>query len=167
MIVFLRSDSEEVKPSDNKLPVHKPSFLERALMKLAFKPIPYQENPLKRPVSSDSAAYGKYLVDAVYACYMCHSADLEKVNVLEPEKTPNYLKGGYEFHMEAHQIKVPNIAKGAKSSTWSVEQFVKALREDERPGIAKKGFLEPMHTYPLIDSLEATGIYYYLQSMSK
>jgi hypothetical protein len=165
MIAFLRSDHKAVQASDNELPKHKSSFLERALMKFAFKPVPYQDEHFKRPKASDSIAYGKYAIQAVYGCYMCHSGDLEKANVLEPEKTPNYLGGGYEFQLAAYSIAVPSLLSDSKISTWSVEQFVKAVRDGKRPGVEKDGYLEPMHTYPLLDSLEVSGMYHYLKSL--
>ncbi len=168
MIAFLRSKHKAVQPSEKEHPKHKGSFLERALMKFAFKPIPYQDEHLRRPLATDSVAYGKYLINSVYGCYMCHSGNLEKANLLEPEKTPNYLGGGYVFELNAGKIPVPSLLMkdDSRVSTWSLEQFIKAVREGVRPD-TKVGFLEPMHPYPLLDTMEVKGMYYYLKEMSK
>jgi len=166
IIAFLRSDHPMVAAAEANHPLHQPSFLERALRKLVFRPVPYQDEYPTRPALSDSIAYGAYQVNAVNLCYYCHSADIKAANPVEPTATPGYLVGGFVFPMLKYDIEVPNLlsAPGTSIGDWTVDEFVTAVKYGLRPN--KPAFQEPMHPY-LLDSSEIRAVYQYLASVAQ
>lgn len=166
IIAFLRSDHPLVQATDTQHPAHEPSFLEKALRRFVFQPVPYQESYPTRPPLSDSVAYGAYQVNNVNLCYHCHSENIETINELVPEETPGFLAGGYVFQHLKHDVEVPSMLMndGSDVSTWTIEQFVDAVKYGVRPN--KPAYLEPMHPFNLLDTAEVRAIYHYLQAYS-
>lgn len=163
MIAYLKSDDMQVQAGETTQPAHKPSLLAKALLNFAVKPAPYKDQyPSKQPIS-DKVAYGKYLVDAQMGCYMCHSASLQAWNLENPELTPNYMGGGTEFVSEEGTVISPSLLMDGQSnvSKWTEEEFIAAVRFGQREGQA--GYQKPMHPYPMLDSMEVSAMYAYLQ----
>lgn len=163
MIAFLRSEHPAVQPKDVEHPAHNPSFVERALLKFVFRPLPTVEYPAT-PAITDTIEYGKYIASARHMCYACHSQDLETYDMIAPENSPNYMGGGYVFNTSTHSIAAPRLLMDEKSNVgkWSADEFVNAVKHGIRPS-GTKGFVEPMHPYPLLDSAEVKAIYMYLK----
>lgn len=167
IIAFLRSDDKMVQPVDKIHPEHKSNFLEKALMKFAFKPESYQKEYLKNPSIDEPVAYGKYIVQAEALCFACHSENIETINLFEPEKTPNYMAGGYVFKMKDYEVETSNLLLDEDSNVgkWTKEEFVKAVKSGIRP--SKTPYLQPMHPFAHYSEKEVEAIYSYLQEISK
>src|SRR5262245_2350820 len=63
IIAFLRSDDPLVQARDVENHASRPSFLTKALCRVAFKPFPYPTREIAAPAPEDALAYGRYLVD--------------------------------------------------------------------------------------------------------
>src|SRR5262245_20225661 len=69
IIAFLRSDDPLVAPVRHATPPSEPSFLTKFLSRVAFKPLPWPEQPIARPDPGDPVAVGRYLVNAHAQCF--------------------------------------------------------------------------------------------------
>ena len=165
MIAFLQSDHPMVAPDETVHPVHQPSFLERALKRFVFAPVPYQEAYPEIPELADSVAYGAYQVNNVNLCFHCHSQDIKSANALEPAQTPGYLTGGFVFDYAEYDVESPSLIPTADNNMgkWSIEEFVDAIKYGQRPDLP--AYQEPMHPYNLLDTAEVRAIHHYLSSL--
>lgn len=166
MIAFLKSDRPAVQPVPVSQPAFEPTLLYRLLSALLFKPTPYPETLTVEPSTHDPVEYGRFLVQARYYCYACHSTGMDKADYLVPENTPGYLAGGAAFNVElpdeSYSIVAPSLIQGGETATWTEDQFIAALKWGQRPsGLPYK---VPMHPYTMIDSTEARAIFQYLRS---
>ncbi len=166
LIAYLRSEMPEVQPSDKVQPNAQPSFLTKALLRVAFKPIPYDGQPIGAPSASDKIAYGKYLATAKLDCFGCHSPDFKTQNILEPEKTPGFFGGGNPFEDEDGEVTYSSNLTPDKNTgigNWSEEDFVKVMRLAQKPdGTIIR---PPMTPFPLLTDQELSAIWAYLQSI--
>ena len=167
IIAFLRSDDKMVQSVDKVHPKHESTFLEKALKKFAFKPDAYKESYQKNPSLEQPTEYGKYIVQSEALCFYCHSENIEAVNAFEPEKTPNYMAGGYVFKMKDYEIEGPSLLIDDKSNVgkWTEEEFVKAVKSGIRPN--QPAYLQPMHPFAHYAEEEVEAIYTYLQEISE
>ena len=167
IIAFLRSDDPLVRPSDSNPPDSEFSFMSKALLKLGmFAPLPYPKETVVAPDPSEQVRYGKYLVDAKFDCYACHSADFKTQNLMVPELSGGYLGGGNPIpDLEGNIILSANLTfdKETGIGNWTEEEFVRSLRSGVRPD--NTAFRLPMNPYPAITDDEASAIYTYLQSV--
>jgi len=167
IIAFLRSDHPLVQPSDIQLPEIKPSFLAKMLSRTsAFKPLPYPDGKVEAPPKSDKVAYGKYLVDAKFDCFSCHSASFKHIDIMTPENSKGYLGGGnLLLDMELNEIYSSNLTMDQKTGlgNWSEEDFIKTLRYGMRPDLTPLRY--PMVPAPMITDEEASSIWAYLQTI--
>jgi mono/diheme cytochrome c family protein len=165
IIAYLRSDKKAVQASGKIHPVHQKSFLEKMLRRFVFKPYEYQKSYPKNPPLEDSIAYGKYIVDSEAFCFACHSEDIETIDLLNPEATPNYLGGGYTFLTKEYEILVPSIKMNDESnvSKWTKAEFINAVKNGIRPD--KSTYLFPMHPFAHLSEEEVAAVYYYLKSI--
>ena len=166
MIAFLKSSDSSVQPSSKKHPTYEPSFLAKALTNFVVMPFPYKDQYPQKPALSDSVAYGAYMVNASYGCYLCHSASLETWDLENPTMTPNYLGGGAEFNMGDYTVVGPSLLMDGQSnvSDWTIDEFVDAVKYGQLPN-DQPGYRLPMHPYPLLDTAEVRAIYHYLKEV--
>ena len=168
IIAFLRSDNRLLEPSTITQPAPQPNFLAKFLTLVAFKPLPYPENPIPEPDTSDKVKWGEYLSTAKFDCFSCHSLDFAKVNLLEPSKSTGFFGGGnHLLRRDGTPILSPNITmdKEAGIGTWTKEEFVKTVRFGERKsGIATE---YPMLPFSDITEVEVGAIWEYLQTVPK
>ncbi len=113
VIAYLKS----LPPVDNELPETSLGPLGRvfALMGMPFLPAREIDHTATRPAEPEPAAtveYGKYLGRA---CLLCHGNDLSG-------------EGGVQ-----DTIPPPNLTRGGRLGSWSVDDFVKALRTGVTP----------------------------------
>ncbi|MEL7421868.1 MAG: cytochrome c [Bacteroidota bacterium] len=165
MIAFLQSDHPMVAAVETDHPAHQSLFLERALSRFVFAPVPLQEMYPERPALADSVAYGAYQINSVNLCYYCHSKDIKMANPLEPAETPGYLTGGFVFEYAAGNINTPGLIPTDDNNVgkWTIEEFVDAIKYGQRPDLP--AYIEPMHPYNLLDTAEVRAIYHYLASL--
>lgn len=166
LIAYLRSDMPEVQASDKVQPKSQPSFLVKFLLRVAFKPLPYDGEPIYAPSTTDKIAYGKYLATAKVDCYGCHSLDFKTQNLMEPEKTPGFFGGGNPFgDKDGGVIYSSNLTpdKATGIGNWTEENFVKIMKFGQKPdGTVIR---PPMTPFPLLTDEELSAIWAYLQSV--
>ncbi len=165
LIAYLHSDSPEVRPSDKVQPKSQPSFLTKMLLRVAFKPLPYDGKPISTPPISDKVTYGKYLTTAKLDCFGCHSVDFKTQNLMEPEKTPGFFGGGNPFENEDGVIYSANITpdKATGIGNWTEEQFQQVMKFGTKPdGTTTR---PPMPPFPLLTDEEISAVWAYLQSI--
>ncbi len=166
IIAFLRSDDELVKATNTADQPCEPSFLTKALCRVAFKPLPFPNQPIKTPAAGDKLALGKYLTINL-DCWTCHSPSFEKLNVMEPEKTPGFLSGGNQslYDKDRNQVVSLNITPDKETGigNWTEEQFIKATKY----GILPEGHTLqfPMEPYTELTDEEAAAIFAYLKTV--
>ena len=166
VIAFLRSDDPLVAPVAHKAPPSEPSFLTKFLCRVAFKPLPWPQQPILRPDPADPVAVGRYLVNGHAQCFGCHSADFAKVDDLHPERSAGYLGGGNAMpDLSGRTVLTANLTfdEGTGIGKWSEEDFVRAVRFAVRPDRAI--LLYPMVPYPELTDAEARAIYAYLRTV--
>jgi mono/diheme cytochrome c family protein len=166
IIAFLRSDHTLVQPSDNNPPDVKPNFFAKLLTRTAFKPLPYPEGPVQAPPVSDKVAYGKYLADAKFDCFSCHSASFQKIDIMTPENSKGYFGGG-NILLDKEQNEVPSsnltMDKETGLGNWTEEDFIRTLRFGMRPDNTPLTY--PMVPAPMITEEEASAIWAYLKTL--
>lgn len=166
VIAYLRSDAPMVQPVEKYWPDRKLNFLGKALMRLAFKPVPMPAGPVVAPPSDDLVARGEYLANAVFNCYQCHSATFETNNDLEPALSQGYYGGGNPVGGVAGALTISaNLTMHPKYGLgeWTLEDFEKAIRQARRPD---GRMLSP--TMPPFTSLtddEVAAIWAFLQTV--
>jgi len=166
VIAFLRSDAEEVQPSEQRQPPTALGFLGKMLYKVIFKPVPYASEAITAPPPTDKIAWGRYLATGKWECYRCHSAAFETNNDLKPEKSAGYFGGGNPMEDPAHNRAVSaNITPDPETGIgkWTEAQFGEAVRFGKRPdGTPLSPLMPPMTA--LTDS-EVSALWAYLQTV--
>jgi mono/diheme cytochrome c family protein len=166
IIAFLRSDHPMVQPSDHHPPEPVPNFLTKMLTRTAFKPLPYPEVPINAPSPSGRVSYGKYLVDAKFDCYSCHSASFRKADVMRPENSAGYFGGGNTLlDKEMKVVYSSNLTMDKETGlgNWTEAEFTRALRFGMKPDNTPVRY--PMIPAPVITDEEASAIWAYLQTV--
>ena len=166
IVAFLRSDDPLVQAHDVDDQDSRPSFLTKALCRVAFKPFPYPAQEIVAPAPGDKVAYGRYLVNSRLLCYGCHSADFATNDDLHPEKSPGYLGGGNAMpDIGGKLVPTANLTPDVETGIgrWTGDEFRRALKEGIRPD--NRPLRYPMVPYrPLTDG-EADAIFAYLRSV--
>ena len=166
IIAFLRSDDVMVKPSPVASHPPAPSFLVKMLCYVAFQPLPYPSKPISAPTRTNRVVYGRYLANGLLDCYSCHSADFQTNDPLQPERSTHFYGGGNKFRsVEGSTIESPNITGDVRTGigSWSVEQFVNALRRGFRPDRSEVRY--PMPRYVELEDDESAAIFAYLRTV--
>ncbi len=166
VIAFLRSDHPMVQPSDNDEPLSKPNFLTKMLSKIAFKPLPYPDQPIPEPDRSDKVSWGRYLATAKFDCFSCHSADFKTLNPMEPHKTPGFMGGGNPIpDLEGMIILSANLTMDKETGlgNWTEAEFMRTVKLGIRPDGSQVRF--PMLPYTLLTDEELSAIWAYLQTV--
>jgi mono/diheme cytochrome c family protein len=166
VIAFLLSDHPKVQPSTIQQPPCKPSFMVKALSRVAFKPLPYPEKTIPYPDETDPLIYGEYLATGKYGCYECHSADFKTNNQLDPEASAGYFGGGNPMlNYEKEVIITPNITMHDETGigSWTYDEFYNTVKWGKT---ADGGSLRyPMPIYTVLHDSEIEAIWKYLQAV--
>ena len=166
LISFLRSDHRWVRPSEVQQPESEPSFLTKFLCKVAVKPLPYPQNTIVEPDTSDLVAFGKYLSTAKFDCYSCHSKDFATVDLMVPEKSEGFFGGGNKLYdREGNIVLSPNITmhKEAGIGSWNEDEFHTAMRSGMRPD--NTSYKYPMMPFTALTDRELSAIWAYLNAV--
>lgn len=166
VVVFLRSADPLVAASDAVHPSPRLSFLGKALLRVAIKPLAYPTMPAPGPDDHDAIGQGRYLVQAMGLCWRCHSASFASHDELHPERSKGYMAGGTALEDPTGRTVVSaNLTPDTDTGLgkWTEQQFVRALRQGLDPdGVA----LSPV--MPMFDEFsdnEARAIWAYLRSL--
>jgi mono/diheme cytochrome c family protein len=165
IIAFLKSDDPMVAAAAVPDQETKYTFLAKALSHVAFTPWTYPSGPRPGPDLADPVEHGRYLVEAVYECFPCHSADFETVNFVTPARSVGFLGGGNKVgDAMGNTIYTRNITPhdGSGIGKWSEADLARALRDGFRPDGAL--IRTPMMRYDLTDA-EVAAVYAYLRSV--
>jgi mono/diheme cytochrome c family protein len=166
IVAFLRSDDPLLEPVDEVQPPTKPSFLVKALTNTVIKPMPYPEQEILAPPTSDQLAYGEYLADGLLGCFHCHSADFTKIDPLNPKESLGFYGGGNTIldPNDGSEVLSANLTPhetGLKG--WTLEEFSNAVRFGKKQdGTAMTAAMPP---HPELNEGEVAAIWVYLQSI--
>jgi mono/diheme cytochrome c family protein len=166
VIAFLRSDDPLVRAQAVDDRESEPSFLTKALSRVAFKPFAYPEQPIVTPPASDPVAFGRYLATARLGCFACHSADFKTNDELQPERSAGYFGGGNAMPDIAGKIVyTSNLTPDRETGIgrWNYEQFRRALVDGI--GIDNKPLRFPMVPARILEEQEVAAIYAYLKTV--
>jgi mono/diheme cytochrome c family protein len=166
IIAFLRSGDPWVAAKEVPDQPCEPSFLTKFLCNIAFRPLPYPENPILLPDTADHVAHGRYLAVGAVECYSCHSADFKTIDPLVPENSIGFFGGGNRMvDMDGQTILTANITPDQETGIgkWTKEQFITAVMTGQRPD--GRMLRAPMMPYVTLDSSEAGAIYEYLRTV--
>lgn len=136
------------------------------LANVAIFPPPLPEKALVIPDTSDRVAFGRYVADALCACYACHSADFTKQDALHPEKSLGFYGGGNPMlNLEGELVPSANITMDKETGigTWTAGQFREAVKFNKKTG---GGLLHyPMFPHTTLSDGEVDAIWAYLQTV--
>jgi mono/diheme cytochrome c family protein len=167
IIAFLRSDDPWVKARDIDDKQMEPKFLLKMLMHVAWKPAPVPTKPIAVPEVKDAVAYGRYVVQGLGDCFVCHSNSFETLDPLRPEQSGGYLGGGNMLlDATGHKILGANLTMDATGlGGWTEDEFVRAVQR----GVRKDGRIlrYPMIIYNDLSEAEIRAVWAYLQTAPK
>jgi mono/diheme cytochrome c family protein len=167
VIAFLRSDDPLVEPRDTKDRPSSPSFLTKALCRVAFKPFPYPKSPIVAPPETDQVAFGRYLATSRLQCFGCHSADFKTVDEMHPEKSAGYFGGGNAMpDLTGEIVPTSNLTPDPETGIgkWTEAQFRRALVDGIGPD--NRPVRYPMVPYRNVTDGEAAALFAYLKTVS-
>lgn len=164
LIAFLRSDDPLVRPSGYKNPPAEFSILTKALQKFWFRPAKWREYPIKTPDHTDTISLGKYLVNAKFSCFDCHSGNALLNDYSDPPSSWRYLKG-QNPHVDEAGKTIYSQPLIPISKNYNKASFSSTIRTGKRPD----GTLlrDPMIPFPVLTEKEADAIYDYLLSLEE
>ena len=167
IIAWLRSDDPLLVASPQEYPPNQFNLFSTFLSNVAFAPPPLPAKPIVIPDTTDRVAFGKYVADALCACYACHSADFAKQDVLNPEKSLGFYGGGNPMlNLEGEVVPSANLTMDKETGigNWTQEQFLQATKYGKNP---KGGPLYyPMFPHTTLSDLEVDAVWAYLQTVS-
>ena len=165
VIAFLRSDDPLVRAAHVPDRPSEPSFFTKLLTRVAFKPLPYPEQPVVAPSPADRVAYGRYLMVGKLDCYSCHSRDFARQDIMVPERSDGFLGGGNRMRdPQGHRVYTANLTPDATGlGSWTEEQFRRTLKlgllPDGRP------LRSPMTARPQLTDDEIGAMWAYLRTV--
>ncbi len=167
VLAFLHSSDHWVAAANIPDTPSAPSFLAKFLCNMVFKPLPYPDQPIPNPDTTNQVAWGKYIVTGMLDCYPCRSADFKTINLGEPEKSAGFMGGGNQVgdNLDGQHMHSSNLTPDKETGigAWREEDFVRALRFGQKPD--GKPIRYPMVPYPQLSVSEAKAIYAYLQTI--
>ncbi len=169
VVSWLRSDRFPVQASKQEVPSSELSFVSMLLTHTLMKPLPYPQQFISFPDTTNQVALGRYTADAIGDCFACHSGDLIDQDKVHPERTKGYYGGGIEMVGEGGQpVVTANLTFDEKTGLarkYTKEQFIRAVKGGVRPdGSILK---QPMFPRPMLTDREVGAIYEYLKTVPK
>lgn len=166
IIAWLRSDDPALAPDSREYPPNKFNLFSKFLANVAMFPPPLPEKPIAIPDTTNKVAFGKYVADALCACYACHSADFAKQDAIFPEKSLGFYGGGNPMlNLEGETVMSANITMDKETGigNWTQQQFYEATKFGKNP---KGGPLHyPMMPHTTLTDTEVNAIWAYLQTV--
>ncbi len=167
LLAFLASDDPWVAPQ--RTPETKSKLAYRSVLQswLRWEPGPTGLSVVERPPESEPIALGAYLANDLLQCHSCHSASVEAVDLVFPDRTDFFYVGGAKLtDLAGNTIVAPGLTPSPKWGLggWTYEEFRRALVEGVTP--VGKILHWPMPTYPRLTEGELTAMYAYFQTLS-
>jgi mono/diheme cytochrome c family protein len=166
VIAWLRSPDPALAADSREYPPNEFNLFTKFLANVAVTPPPLPTGPISIPDTTDKVAFGRYVADALCACYACHSADFAKQDALFPEKSLGYYGGGNPMlNMEQELVPSANITPDRETGigAWTYQQFYDAVKNGKNP---KGGPLYyPMFPHTTLSDTEIAGIWAFLQTV--
>lgn len=166
IVAWLRSDDPLLAPSPQELPPNEYNLFTKFLSNVAFSPPPLPVRPIAIPDTTDRIAFGRYVADALCVCFVCHSADVAKINVLEPEKSAGFYGGGNPMlNYEGELVPSANLTMDKETGigAWSSQQFLEAVKYGKNPRGGPLYY--PMFPHTTLTDGEVNAIWAYLQTV--
>lgn len=166
IIAWLRSNDPLLEAAPQEYPPNKFNLFTKFLANVAFVPPPLPDLPIAIPDTSNRVAFGKYVADALCACYACHSSDFSKQDALNPEKSFGFYGGGNPMlNLAGELVPSANITMDKETGigNWTAVQFYEAVKYGKNP---KGGPLYyPMFPHTTLSDNEVYAIYAYLKTV--
>lgn len=157
LLSFLRAQ----KPVRREVPEHELTFIGKAVMAFAIKPIGPKSEPLKfSPAPEPTVERGKYLATSVAVCAECHT----KRNMLDGSYVQARFSGGMVFETDSDEIIVsPNLtpSKYGRITSWTEDQFVGRFGA----GVGIPHTHMPWKQFQRMSENDVRAIYRYLRSL--
>lgn len=166
IIAWLRSDDPTLQPSEKEYPANKYNFMVKFLSNTAFSAPPLAPNPIPLPDTSNQLALGRYLADAVFDCYACHSGDLTKLDINKPSNSFRYYGGGNLMqNLEGEIVPTANLTMHPETGIgkWTEQQFIDAVKYGKKPSGGALAY--PMPPHATLTDREVGAIYAYLKTV--
>ncbi len=166
IIAWLRSDDPALAANAREFPPNQWNFLVKLLSNIAFSPPSFPEKTITIPDTTDQIAFGKYVADALCACYACHSADFTKQDALNPEKSLGFYGGGNQMlNYEGELVPSANITMDKETGIggWTSRQFLEATKYGKNPRGGPLYY--PMFPHATLSDTEVNAVWAYLQTV--
>lgn len=149
------------KPVRRVVPQHELTFLGKAVMAFAIKPVGPKSAPRKvSPAPAPTVERGEYLATSVAVCAECHT----KRNMLDGSYVQARFSGGMVFDSGNDKIIVsPNLtpSKYGRITSWTEEQFVGRFGA----GVGIPHTHMPWRQFQRMTEDDARAIYRYLKTL--
>jgi mono/diheme cytochrome c family protein len=169
VVAWLRSDRFPVQATKQEAPASEFSFVSKLLAHTLLKPLPYPQQFVGLPDSTDHVALGKYTADAIGDCFSCHSGDLLDQDKVHTERTKGYYGGGIELVGEGGKpVVTANLTFDEETGIarkYTKEQFIRAVKGGVRPDGSI--LRSPMAPKPMLSDREVGAIFEYLKTVPK
>lgn len=168
IVAFLRSDNPWVQPDNTVHPDSKYSFLTKFLTTIkAIKPMPFLNQPIPEPDTTDKVKWGEYVCLYRVECYTCHSRDFASDDFIHPEKSKGFFGGGNEFKMpDGRKMYSLNLTMDKETGigNWTEDEFVAAVKSGIVPG-NQPSLRVPMIPFAGLSDSEVKAVYAYLKTI--
>jgi mono/diheme cytochrome c family protein len=161
IIAYLRT----LSPIKSSFPKHDLTFP----MNLIVNTIPSDATPMKRPPSTDTLAYGKYLVK-IAACADCHTPAVKGKQIEGME-----FAGGFQFGLpKGGKVRSTNITPDTETGIgkWTLQNFIDkfknfATEESKHLKVNPGAFntIMPMTQYAGLTTEDLTAMYKFLRTV--
>ena len=166
IIAWLRSEDPDLAPSSAEYPPNQWNFLVKFLSNTAFTPPPFPGKAMALPDTSNQLALGAYLANDLFGCYQCHSGDLTKIDIINPEKSFRYYGGGNPMlNMEGQVVNTANLTPHPENGigNWTEQEFVDAVKYCKKPGGGLLAY--PMGPHSTLSDHEVKAIFAFLKTV--
>ncbi|MBK6929700.1 MAG: cytochrome c [Saprospirales bacterium] len=166
IIAWLRSSDPILAADLRENPPNNPNFLVKFLSNTVFNPPPLPQQTIAIPDTANQVAFGRYVADALCACYGCHSADFKTMDIQTPENSAGFYGGGNPvLDKEGRTVPSANITidKETGIGNWTQQQFYEAVKFNKNPRGGPLYY--PMFPHTTLSDTEVNAIWAYLQTV--
>lgn len=166
IIAWLRSGDPSLIADPRTYLPNKWNFTVKALTNTLFTAPPMPELPIALPDTSDKVAWGKYLADDLFGCFACHSADIVKIDMMNPSLSAGYYGGGQILKSaEGRPVLSANLTPHPEFGIGKLttDEFIRAVKYGQKPG---GGTLSnPMPPFAGLSDSEVGAIHAFLKTV--
>lgn len=166
LISFLKSDSPLVRAVPKETAEPHFSFALKALIHFWLRPPKLNTYSVSQVDTTNAVEWGRYLANAKFACFDCHSGNSMTNDPVYPEQSWRYFQGGNPHGSETGETVyaanlTPSLSSGIGKLTEA--EFVRMLKTGtERDG---QPLRDPMFPFTLLSDREASAIFAYLMTL--